>query len=214
MKWRLHLYSQQLLYVRLPPFDLISIIQTPPISCRAHLKMPKNHRLGFVLCKLCMFWSVAIRSYFLGLSMYGCGMFHPPWLEIWICACFFADKILCAWFFADKALRSSLLQRLQGAILSPLCRGNLLKSRMRRSEPFSLEGWYQKAGLKSINYSWAKTRRGSMFLSDLGFFPIWTLFTKIVSSRDINNLVQSQTHQHFSLKWPDTKSTEISIQYL
>ena len=73
MKWRLHPSHLELFCVRLPPFDLISIIQTPPISCRAHLTMPKRHRLGFVFCKLCTFWSVAIRSYFLGLSMYGCG---------------------------------------------------------------------------------------------------------------------------------------------
>ena len=38
--------------------------QAPPISCSAHLTMQKRHRLGFVFFKLCMFWSVAIRSYF------------------------------------------------------------------------------------------------------------------------------------------------------
>ena len=189
--------------------------------------MQKRHILGFVFLKLCMFWSVAIRSSFFRVVYVWVWyilcfkkalicvhtFLHHPWPEICICACFLLTK--------SSVPGSSLTRRLDyrhytdystGSNFVSTLRGNLLKS--RRSEPFSLEGWYQKAGLKSINYSWAKTRQKSRFLSDLGFFQLWTLFTKIVSSRDINNPVQSRTHQHFSLKWLNTKSTEISTQYL
>ena len=140
--------------------------------------MQKRHRLGFVFFKLCMFWSVAIRSYF----------FRVVYVWVLQVPCFkisthlYKPSLFCifAFFLTKFSVPGSSLTRhidyrhytdySTGSNFVSTLRGNLLKS--RRSEPFSLEGWYQKAGLKSINYSWAKTRQKSRFLSDLGFFQL------------------------------------------
>ena len=88
IKWRLHPSQLELFCVGLPPFDLISITQTPPISCRAHLTIQKRQRLGFVFFKLCMFWSVALPSYF----------FRVLYVWVWYVPCF-KKSLICVHTF-------------------------------------------------------------------------------------------------------------------